>query len=139
MLYICDTVRKGKTRVAKYRTLRWKDQWNLGEPVVWLDVAKADQAWERDKGFYIPSGASDDRHRYEKFGRWLLQANRVVWMPTAILYRGRLDFVDGRHRFAWLRDHGAEAIPITTEPSGAKRLSERLGTTARITRVVRSL
>lgn len=123
--------------MARYRTLRWKDQWGLGEPVVWLNVVEADLAWRRDAGYYIPPGARD--HRYEKFGEWLLRANRVVWMPTACFYRGRLNFTDGRHRFAWLRDHGAEAIPVTTDSSRgwAGRLEAKLGTPLRITQIQR--
>lgn len=125
--------------MVRYRTIRWKDQWGLGEPVVWLDVAKADSAWRRDVGFYIPAGAPEHRDRYEKFGEWLLRANRVVWMPTAVLFRGRLDFTDGRHRFAWLRDHRAEAIPVTTDRTRnwAQRLEAKLGTPLRVTRINR--
>ena len=125
--------------MARFRNVRWKDQWGGGEPVVWLDVSKADLAWRKAKGFYIPPGAPDHRGRYEKFGEWLLRANRVVWMPTAVLYRGRLEFTDGRHRFAWLRDHGAEAIPVTTDrtPRWAARLQTKLGTELRATRITR--
>lgn len=123
--------------MAKYRTVRWKDQWGFGDAVVWLDVAKADAAWKRDADYYIPIGAPENHHRYREFGTWLLRANRVVWMPHVTLWRGQLSFTDGRHRFAWIRDHGADAMPVTTDPADAKKLSAKLGSAARITQILR--
>jgi hypothetical protein len=39
-----------------------------------------------------------------------------------------IGFTDGRHRFAWVRDHGAAAIPVTTGPDGAAQLAALFGT-----------
>jgi hypothetical protein len=55
-------------------------------------------------------------------------------MPTVALHAGGLCFSNGRHRFAWLRDHGVEALPLAT--IHGKRLEAEVGTELRESRLV---
>ena len=42
---------------------------------------------------------------------------------------------DGRHRFAWMRDHGAEALPVAVLADEARDVAKLVGTKNRICRV----
>jgi hypothetical protein len=96
--------------------------------IVWVDVTKADALWRRDS-FYIPRGAPDHRGKYERFGQWLAHARCPVEMAHVSVGDGNsLSFSNGRHRFAWVRDHGANAVPVTIWRGQARRLAKLAGT-----------
>jgi hypothetical protein len=44
---------------------------------------------------------------------------------------GIITFTDGRHRVAWLRNHGVEALPVEVPPDQAATIQARLGTPCR--------
>src|SRR5437016_472181 len=95
-------------------TIKWKRQWGGNDRVVWVIVRKIDKAWRNDPvpGYYIPHGAC-----YEHpFRDWLERGSHKerAWMPHIGFY-GFVSFVDGRHRFAWCRDHGVKAMPVSVE------------------------
>lgn len=56
-------------------------------------------------------------------------------MAEAGLNLGALSFVNGRHRFAWMRDHGATAIPICVDEEQASEIQFLLGSALQICRV----
>jgi hypothetical protein len=89
--------------------IRWiKPSWRP-TPFVWVNVAKFDQAWRADD-LYI-SSVANGWHRM--FVRWISREDDPVDM--AIVYAdddGSVSFQNGRHRFAWVRDHGAESVPV---------------------------
>ena len=99
---------------------------------LWVDVAKADAIWRAHECYVGPQGAGGNRFRYERFGRWLLEKPRLVVMPSVGLCEGLLLFEDGRHRFAWLRDHGLEALPFAVHPDDAEVIEGLLGSPARL-------
>ena len=43
--------------------------------------------------------------------------------------------INGRHRFAWMRDHGARALPVAVPASEASEVARLIGTEARVCRV----
>ena len=45
---------------------------------------------------------------------------------------GEISFTDGRHRFAWLRDHGLKVLPVQVPPEKALLIEARFGTTSRM-------
>lgn len=57
---------------------------------------------------------------------------------TALLYlTGHVERVSrlgpyGRHRFAWLRDHGVRAMPMQVSPDEANWFAEQIGTLLRV-------
>lgn len=117
--------------IAKPRGEGWADV----EPdaIVWLDVASVEASFSMDREHYVGVGglSAGQRGRYDNIGK-LIQSCRPVWMPHLSLDDGgAVCFTDGRHRFAWVRDHGASAIPVTTNPDEAVQLATRFGTSLR--------
>jgi hypothetical protein len=121
------------------KTLNWISQFGDADAAVWVSVAKLDASWQRDTPHYVGPGcensSSGSVQKYDKFGEFL-RSNRDVWMPQVNLNNeGYAAFKDGRHRFAWLRDHGVNALPIATDPAEAKEIDRLFGTAERRSRV----
>lgn len=94
--------------------LRWKRQWGGADRIVWVIVRKLEVSWSRESdGYYLPPFRRD--YKYERFGEWVLAnaASTKIEMPHVGFYEGIISFTDGRHRFAWCRDHGVRAMPVT--------------------------
>ena len=108
--------------------------WTDIEPgaVVWIDVAKLEAAISMDPSLYVGrSGAgAGQKSRYDNVGKRILSGG-PVWMPHLAFEGGRVSFTDGRHRFAWVRDHGASAIPVSVSSERAAELAARFGTPLR--------
>jgi hypothetical protein len=102
--------------------LRWKRQWGGSDRIVWVVVSKLDAAWKRDGTFYLPTHTHD--YKYLRFDAWigLNASTEKVEMPHVGVHEGVASFSDGRHRFAWFRDHGVKAMPVTT--CGASQIRE---------------
>lgn len=125
------------------QVIRWKpstaDQGAIAageETIVWVDVAKIEAAWSTDRNFYVgPQGTVNAiGKRYDRFGEWL-KDGEVVEM-SCLGFDGDRDrpfFTNGRHRFAWMRDHGAVAIPVCTPTDRAEEFRARYGTNLRRT------
>jgi hypothetical protein len=45
--------------------------------------------------------------------------------------------LDGRHRFAWMRDHGAQALPVSAPADEALEIAKLVRTELRVCRVTR--
>ncbi len=105
------------------------------ENIVWVDVGKFDQEWNKDEGFYIGAGGVGAKisNRYERFQEFL-KTGQPVEMPEVSLrefeIRGsRIGFVNGRHRFAVLRDMGLKSIPVSISKKEADEFKELFGGT----------
>ena len=120
----------------KSREIRWTSAPlpNHAEPdeTVWISVAKLDASWKKNRYQYVGPGGSgaESKYEYEKFGNWLEGGERVQ-IPWVGLEDGEIAFTNGRHRFAWLRDHGVTSIPIDVDPADAKEFLRRFGTSDR--------
>jgi hypothetical protein len=68
--------------------------------------------------------------RYERVGGWI-RSTCQLFMPDITLEDGEVAFGDGRHRFAWLRDHGVVALPVAVRPSQAMAIEARFGSPCR--------
>ncbi|MBC6982870.1 hypothetical protein [Caulobacter sp. 17J80-11] len=106
-----------------------------GDAVVWVDMAKFEQAWSGVAAQYVGKGGrgptSDSFSKYRKFGQWFAATARPVEMAEVFLNGGFPEFSNGRHRVAWLRDHGLRAFPLATNPDLAAEFTERFGTAIR--------
>ena len=99
------------------------------ETVVWIDIGKLDAAWRQDHGFYVGSGGDGGiRTRYPDFGEWLTQGHPVEMPEVDLGYRDVPAFTNGRHRFAWLRDHGVKTMPVVTSVARADDFKTMFGT-----------
>lgn len=95
---------------------------------VWISAAKFDASWKKNLEQYIGPGGSGAaiEGRYEKFGTWIGRGE-AVWIPWVGLESGEICFTDGQHRFAWLRDHGVQSMPIDVDPEIAEEMQKRFG------------
>ena len=96
---------------------------------VWVDVAKLDEAFQQDSGFAIkPGGEGAIPGRLEEFERFLARAKAegiaIEQSEVVVDKDGRISFVNGRHRFAVMRDMGVTAVPISV-PRGQARRAEK--------------
>lgn len=126
-----------RTIDVKRRTVvvEWIEQWSdcpLSE-AVWISVARADRLWKLDDDYIGPGGTGAALgNRYANVGRWVA-ARQPMWLSLITLTEGMISFTDGRHRFAWMRDHGAEALPISA--SNPEDVRRALGVKNRVCRV----
>ena len=65
---------------------------------------------------YISSGGKGAIHnRYSDFKQWLINnPNTPIEVPEVSI-RDHVGFINGRHRFAVMRDLGMESIPVCTD------------------------
>ena len=84
--------------------------------VAWVNVAKLDAAWKLDdECYFIPPGPYELHSRYGRIPIFLETHKGPIWMPTVSpTAGGAVGFTDGRHRFAWMRDHGVKHMPVGT-------------------------
>jgi len=111
------------------REVEWDD-----DPIVWVDVEKIEAAWCSERFAYLGSDvrqwpSSGMPYRYRRFGEWIAKSSEPIKMSSACLDSGKLSFTDGRHRFAWCRDHGIKVLSMTTSSDGLAEFTSRFGTT----------
>lgn len=84
--------------------------------LVYVDAAKFDQAWAKDRNFYVGPGGTGAAisGRYERFKAFFEDNDDPIIASTVhVREDGHVGFTDGRHRFAYLRDIGMPSIPVT--------------------------
>jgi hypothetical protein len=93
-----------------------------------ISVPAFDSLWANDTGYYIGHGGDGSiKNRYPDFGKWLQQTNEPVIAPSvSIDNHGNVSFSNGRHRFAWFRDHGYKTIPLSMDDK-SKKNAKKLG------------
>jgi hypothetical protein len=105
----------------------------VGDAIVWVDVALANEAWRKDRDYFL-DGPIPLAGKMGRFDAWVRAVDQPVEMAEVCLTAdGRLSFTNGRHRFAWMRDRGAKALPVCIDPEAAKRASDAMGTQLRQT------
>ena len=118
------------------KLIRWEPDPAVDRPFVWVSIAKFDLAWSSD-GLYIgPNGAGDDQpYKIERTKEWFARFD-TSWMPQARLAQDGIPcFIDGRHRFVWVRENGARAIPVMIDPAFQAEMQRRFGSRIRQCRV----
>lgn len=98
---------------------------------MWLSL---DASWSKDHGFYVSpnGGGAAIGNRYQTFGEWLKKGEPVempeVSYNESLEYKGGgVSFGNGRHRFAWLRDHGVKKIPVCVPEEQTQKINELFG------------
>jgi len=96
--------------------------------VLWLDTSKIDKLLEQEDPFYIRlNGGIRSQDKYNNISR-LVGTGTPLKMPH-LAYDQRLKIIgllDGRHRFAFLRDNGIDKIPFTMDRNTARVLKSKL-------------
>lgn len=112
-----SSTRQLLAEVTDLSSLKWEPDpvWASGSVVVELDIAKIDADWSKDaKSTYIGKGGTHNPKRgcYQGFVDFL-GSGETIKMPY-IYYNDWtqcIQFGNGRHRFAVLRDMGLKKIP----------------------------
>ncbi len=104
-----------------------------GDVEVMINVAKLDASFAKDREFYVgPQGAGGIAGRYERFGNWL-KGGEAIGMPEVCLNdKGEISFINGRHRFAWMRDNGVTKLPVAVPAGDAKAVQAKFGMATRM-------
>jgi hypothetical protein len=103
------------------------------DALVGVSIIPLDMAW-RVSADYVGEAGHGSLHgdRYSKVGHWLAGAKFVDVPVLCLDEEGVPSFTDGRHRFAWLRDHGLLALPIEVPLDQAEVFEARFGTVERV-------
>jgi hypothetical protein len=124
--------------MATTHTIYWKkdDGEDDDACVVWIDIAKVDEAWRltsRTTGYLEPGSGSRETFRYLRSavtGVGLLRMPNLVFLEVR-WPKQHIDFVDGRHRFAFVRDHAGVAMPVTIAREDVSQMRSLFGSEAR--------
>lgn len=99
---------------------------------IWVNLKKIDFYWKPDPNYIGPGGTGAAiEGRYLRFGEWVKKLEEIHYISLNYSERGYIEFSDGRHRTAWLRDHGVIAIPILTDIESKQWLLEHCGSDLR--------
>jgi hypothetical protein len=99
---------------------------------IWVGVALVETSFIAGDQYVGPEGSGHGQAgRYENIGRHILSGHPLGMPAIALTEAGQIRFSDGRHRFAWVRDHGAAALPVMVDPAMAGRLSTLFGSSLR--------
>lgn len=128
----------GRGQIIQWRNLsRW---YSTKHQRVWVDVGKLEANFQLDIGRYVGFfGLDGIEGKYEGVEQFLASGERRLYMPTVYVCTNDAHrfvcFYDGRHRFAWMRDHGAQALPVEAPIGEAREVNRLVGSKARICRV----
>jgi hypothetical protein len=102
------------------QTIKWGKQFRVRDDrIIWIAVPKFDECWRLSESgnHYLLCGQGRPAacRRIEDS----VKSGLVRPMPHIGFYPDlkRISFTDGRHRFAWVRDHGGRAMPMTINKS----------------------
>lgn len=106
------------------------------DAIVWVSVAKIEASFATGDQWIGPRGSGCGQpSRYASIGRHFISGYPMYMPDISLDEAGQVRFTDGRHRFAWVRDHGATALPVATGPEQAEHLRKLFGTTETVCQV----
>ena len=85
--------------------------------LVWVDPIKFDEGFKKDQMYIGNKGSGGIANRYEDFAKFF-EENKLIEVPEVSISsgkwheRGSVGFINGRHRYAFMRDKGASKIPV---------------------------
>ncbi len=98
------------------------------EVVVKVNIEKLDASFKKDSGFYVGrAGEGGISGRYSRFDSWIKQGVPIEMPEVCLDWKGEITFVNGRHRFAWFRDHGLDTMPVVVPAEQAAEITSRFG------------
>ena len=96
--------------------------------LVKLHTNELDRLFSKNKDFYIGAGGTENaiKGRYDKFGDFIQNSPTLEIPQIEVTSDGKINFGNGRHRYAWLRDHGIQEMPVAMTTKSMQN-SKRLG------------
>lgn len=100
--------------------------------IVPVDVAKVDDLWRQDPGFYVDPSRDGPGSKLDRAADFMkgLGAGQSFKPPQLGVMDGGVGFDDGRHRFAAMRDLGLTRAPMSMDPQSVAN-AEAMGLIAR--------
>lgn len=96
--------------------------------VVIVDVDKIELEYSKATDHYVgKAGAGGIGNRYAEFGNFVDKGKPIEMSYMSFDKSGQPGFINGRHRWAWLRDNGAAQLPVTISRSDLRVAVERYG------------
>ena len=133
---------------APERVIQWYRKSASHDPNyvrVWIDVRKLDAMLPlASTMIYVGfAGENGIMGKYSGVDEFVRKGEEKVYMPEVKIEPAdkkhpnqKIVYIsNGRHRFAWMRDHGARAIPVAALISEAGEVARLVGTKDRICRV----
>jgi hypothetical protein len=121
------------------RIVRWRKQSPRVryDKIVWIDVRKLDEYWQRDVAYYLARGQG--RRYAQNYIYEAITKGDVLPMPHISLSADSkgvcVNFSDGRNRFIWVRDNGGRAMPVTIDKLQVALVRKLFGSRSRICKV----
>jgi len=100
-----------------------------GYTYVDADVKKMDDSWKNESDYYVgKDGVGGQNGRYKTVSDFVDRGSPIV-MPEVSMRTsdGVVTFIDGRHRFAVLRDRGLKRIKVAVPNDKADEFKELYG------------
>lgn len=133
------------------REIKWDERASqsfVGDNVpIWIDVRKLDALLPLASNMIHVGFAGEHgiRGKYTLFDKFVRSHKRII-MPCVTIEHACKEHPDqniayifnGRHRFAWMRDHDAQALPVAVLRSEASEVARLIGTDAETCRVIMS-
>ncbi len=118
--------------------VRWRKQWRVrSDRIIWVVISKLDAHWRSSEpDLYLEN--ADGRPNTRNFISGAVREGKILGMPHISFHYddlNKVSFTDGRHRFSWMRDHGAHAMPVTINQTEIARAREMFGSRSRVCRV----
>jgi hypothetical protein len=95
--------------------------------LVWLDAKALENGFRKNDGYVGVGGQGGIGNRYEMFKDYFSKNSNIHVPEIVIKPNGEVEFVNGRHRFSYMRDNGATSIPVALyEGQGVMSLNQVL-------------
>ena len=87
-----------------------------GESLANVNVAQFEESFQGSPSFYVgPQGEGGIKGRYERFAKFQKTAESIEAPSVAVDKNGSVTFGNGRHRYAFMRDNGAQQMPMAMD------------------------
>jgi hypothetical protein len=96
--------------------------------IVYVDPAKFDDAWQANRNMHVGElgqGKGADVSKYARAKSFFASGPKEFEAPeVSINSKGMPTFVDGRHRFAAMRDMGYDSVPVVMDANAFENASK---------------
>lgn len=80
--------------------------------LVWLDTKALEDGFKKNDGYVGVGGQGGIGNRYNMFKNFF-EKNQNIYVPEIVIKpNNEVEFVNGRHRYSFMRDQGATSIPV---------------------------
>jgi|GEM_PF-2366298 len=98
-----------------------------GEAIVQVDVRALNDSWKKNKTLYVGEGGEGEIAGRLKGVQSHIASGKTIESPIVHVNQyGEVTFVDGRHRFATLRNMGERTVPVVMDTQSRKH-AEKAG------------